>query len=55
MRLSQRFNLYLGAIFIIGFLILIFLGFRSNSALLEEIGLKEASYMSKDVFDTLYE
>ena len=55
MRLSQRFNLYLGAIFIIGFLILIFLGFRSNSALLEEIGLKEASYMSKDVFDRLYE
>ncbi len=54
LRLSQRFNLYIGGILLLGISLLIFYDTRSSQKLLAEIGLSEAERLSASLYDQLY-
>ncbi|MBI1911330.1 MAG: PAS domain S-box protein [Deltaproteobacteria bacterium] len=54
LKLSTRFNLYIGLIIILGISTLLFFDLRSNSKLLSEIGFSEAERLGNAVFDQLY-
>ncbi|MBI5810371.1 MAG: PAS domain S-box protein [Deltaproteobacteria bacterium] len=54
LRLSHRFNLYIGGILIAGISMLIYHEVSSNRRLLREIGAAEAEQLSRAIFDQLY-
>lgn len=54
LRLSQRFNLYIGGILLAGILALTYYDLNSNRILLREIGVGEAERLSSAIFDQLY-
>lgn len=54
LKLSQRFNLYIGGILFAGICLLFFFDYRSNRQLLEEIGIGEAERLCETIFDQLY-
>lgn len=54
LKLSQRFNLYIGGLLLLGIFALFLYEIRSNGIFLREIGKGEASRLCSAVFDQLY-
>lgn len=54
LKLSQRFNLYIGSILFIGIVGVLIYDFRADAAFLRELGLAEARRLSIIAFDQIY-
>ncbi|MBI5641888.1 MAG: PAS domain S-box protein [Deltaproteobacteria bacterium] len=54
LKLTNRFNLYIGGILLLGMLALFIYDIRSSKKLLDEIGISEAEQISETVFHQLY-
>ncbi|MBI5886440.1 MAG: PAS domain S-box protein [Deltaproteobacteria bacterium] len=54
LRLSQRFNLIIGAILLAGILMLVYFDVGSDTRLMRHIGINEAERLSNALFDQLY-
>lgn len=54
LKLSQRFNLYVGGILLLGILVHIYHDIKSDHKVFESIGISEAERLSDAIFDQLY-
>lgn len=54
LKLSQRFNLYIGAILLIGMIIVLIYDVRADAAFLRELGLSEARRLCTVAFNQIY-
>jgi PAS domain S-box-containing protein len=54
LKLSHRFNLYIGCILLLGFLAHTYHNIRSGERVVEEVGMAEAEGFSRAIFDQLY-
>ncbi len=54
LKLSQRFNLYIGGMLFLGIACLVYYDSMSSKKLLQEIGLGEAEKLSNSLYDQLY-
>lgn len=54
LKLSRRFNLYIGGILLIGIAAFLYHDYRSNEELLKGIGINEARRLCETAFDDLY-
>ncbi len=54
LKLSHRFNVYVGGILLLGFAALFYYDYMSNAALLRNIGLGEAERLSAALFDQMH-
>ncbi|GMR04780.1 MAG: hypothetical protein BMS9Abin23_0687 [Thermodesulfobacteriota bacterium] len=54
MKISHRFNLYVGGVLFIGLLILGYMNYMEHDSLLKKIGLNEAQRLGNAVFSELY-
>lgn len=54
LKLSHRFNLYIGGIIILGILVHLYHDFRSDEKFFKGIGIAEAERMCTAIFDQLY-
>ena len=54
LKLSQRFNIYIGGILLLGIAALIYYDVMSNEVLLKNIGLSEAQRLSGALFDQMH-
>ncbi len=54
LRLTQRFNLYIGLILLVGLSAVVYHDIESNERLFREIGVSEAERLSGAIFDQLY-
>lgn len=55
LKLSRRFNIYIGGILLLGMAVFLYYDYRSNEELLWSIGVNDARRLCETVFDQLYE